>query len=126
MSDTYFNIPTKQISTNFGTLNKVIWFDITDINGTFNVNLFITPNQSSDINLTIFNKGSKEEMYKKKYNILNDNENNLMVVGAFTFNLIKLIREDNLTNINTWFLIENEQIWNKLEKIINQKITIIK
>jgi len=72
MSDTYFNIPTKQISTNFGTLNKVIWFDITDINGTFGVNLFITPSQSSDINLTIFNKGSKEEMYKKKYNKSSD------------------------------------------------------
>jgi len=68
----------------------------------------------------------KPKMYKKKYNILNDDENNLMVIGAFTFNLIKLIREGNLTNINTWFSIENEQIWNELEKTINQKITIIK
>jgi hypothetical protein len=68
MSDTYYNIPTKQISSNFGTISKVIWFDINDINGTFTINLFITPNQSNDINLTIFNKGSKEEMYKKTYN----------------------------------------------------------
>jgi hypothetical protein len=60
----------------------------------------------------------KPKMYKKTHNIL--------VVGAFTFNLIKLIREGNLTNIKTWFLIENEEIWKKLEKIINQKITIIK
>ena len=69
----------------------------------------------------------KPKMYKKKYNIINDNnEENLLVVGAFTFNLIKLIKEGNLVDINSWFTIENEQIWKKLEKIINQKITIIK
>jgi hypothetical protein len=72
MSDTYFSIPTKQISTNFGTLNKVIWFDVTDINGTFNVNLYIAPNQTNDVKLTIFNKGSKEEMYNKTYNKSSD------------------------------------------------------
>ena len=56
MSTTYTSIPVKQISTNFGTVNKVIWFDVTGITGTFAVNLFITPNQSTDINIVIFNK----------------------------------------------------------------------
>ena len=68
MSTTYTPIPVKQISTNFGTVNKVIWFDVTGITGTFAVNLFITPNQSTDINIVIFNKGSNEEMYRKTYN----------------------------------------------------------
>ena len=53
MSTTYTSIPVKQISTNFGTVNKVIWFDVTGITGTFAVNLFITPNQSTDINIVI-------------------------------------------------------------------------
>ncbi len=72
MSTTYTSIPVKQISTNFGTVNKVIWFDVTGITGTFAVNLFITPNQSTDINIVIFNKGSNEEMYRKTYNKSSD------------------------------------------------------
>jgi hypothetical protein len=68
MSTTYTTIPIKQVSNNFGFLNKVIWFDITDTNGTFFVNLFITPNQTNDMNVVIFNKGSKEELWKKTYN----------------------------------------------------------
>jgi len=72
MSTTYTTIPIKQISNNFGTVNKVIWFDVTNIQGTFGVNLFITPNQSTDMNIVIFNKGSNEEMYRKTYNKSSD------------------------------------------------------
>jgi hypothetical protein len=72
MSTTYTSIPVKQISANFGTVNKVIWFDVTGITGTFAVNLFITPNQSTDINIVIFNKGSNEEMFRKIYNKSSD------------------------------------------------------
>ena len=64
----YTSIPLKQKSNFFGTVNKVIWFDVADIKGTFTVNLFITPNQRDDMNVVIFNKGSNEEMYKKTYN----------------------------------------------------------
>jgi hypothetical protein len=64
----YTSIPLKQKSNFFGIVNKVIWFDVEDIKGTFTVNLFITPNQRDDINVVIFNKGSNEEMYKKTYN----------------------------------------------------------
>ena len=72
MSQTYYAIPLKQTSTNFGVIKKVIWFDINDTNGTFVVNLFVTPNQDSDINVVIFNKSSKEEMFSKKYNKSSD------------------------------------------------------
>lgn len=72
MSTTYTSIPVKQISTNFGTVNKVIWFDVTGITGTFAVNLFITPNQSTDIVIVIFNKGSNVELYRKTYNKSSD------------------------------------------------------
>jgi hypothetical protein len=64
----YTSIPLKQTSNFFGTINKVIWFDIEDNQGSFTVNLFITPNQSTDMNVVIFNKRSNEEMYKKTYN----------------------------------------------------------
>ena len=63
----YTTIPDINISSNFGTVNKVVWFSVSDINGTFNVNFFITPNQSKDVNITIFNKGTKETMYSKRY-----------------------------------------------------------
>jgi hypothetical protein len=64
----YTSIPLKQTSNFFGTINKVIWFDVADIKGNFTVNLYITPNQRYDMNVVIFNKGSNEEMYKKTYN----------------------------------------------------------
>jgi len=67
--------------------------------------------------------------YKSYFNLdkinLNNKEDNI-IVGAFTYNLIKIIKQNNLTNINNWFLIENEKILKTLEKNINQKITIIK
>mgnify|MGYP000004705568 FL=1 len=64
----YTSIPLKQTSNFFGIINKVIWFDVEDIKGNFNVNLYITPNQRYDMNVVIFNKGSNEEMYRKTYN----------------------------------------------------------
>ena len=69
--------------------------------------------------------------YKSYFNLdkinssFNNKEDNI-IVGAFTYNLIKIIKQNNLININNWFLIENEKIWKTLEKNINQKITIIK
>lgn len=67
--------------------------------------------------------------YKSYFNLdkinLTNKENNI-IVGAFTYNLIKIIKQYNLTNINNWFLIENEKILKSIEKNINQKITIIK
>jgi len=67
----------------------------------------------------------KPKIYKKIYTTTNEYYNTI-IVGAFTFNLIKLIKENNLIDITSWFLLENKVIWKKLEKIINQKITIIK
>ena len=47
MSNT--TIPTIQISKNFGKLSKIIFFQVSNtINGSFNVNLFITPSQISE------------------------------------------------------------------------------
>ena len=68
----YTSIPLKQTSNFFGIINKVIWFDVEDIKGNFNVNLYITPNQRYDMNVVIFNKGSNEEMYRKTYNKSSD------------------------------------------------------
>ena len=65
MSNT--TIPDIDISSNFGTVNKVVWFSVSNINGIFNVNFFITPNQLKDVNITIFNKETKETMYSKRY-----------------------------------------------------------
>jgi hypothetical protein len=67
----------------------------------------------------------KPKLYKK-YKLFKEPTQETIVVGAFTYNLIKIIKDYNLTDINTWFLIENEKIWKKLEDTINQKITIIK
>ena len=63
----------------------------------------------------------------KKYNFFNyikPTEN--IIVGAMTYNLIKLIKQYNLTDVDKWFSLENDPIWEKLEKLINQKITIIR
>ena len=63
----YTTIPDITISPNFGTVNKIVWFNVNDTKGVFNVNLFITPSQSKDVNITIFNKDTKQTMYKKTY-----------------------------------------------------------
>ena len=92
-------------------------------------------NEKSSESLAIYNPQDfnfikpKFLSYKSYFNLdkisLNNKEDNI-IVGAFTYNLIKIIKQNNLTNINNWFLIENEKIWKTLEKSINQKITIIK
>jgi hypothetical protein len=63
----YTSIPLKQTSNFFGTINKVIWFDVADIKGNFTVNLYITPNQDADTNIVIFNKETKETVFSKTY-----------------------------------------------------------
>jgi len=63
----YTTISDINVSSNFGVVNKVVWFNVSDIYGIFNVNFFITPNQSKDVNITIFNKDTKETIFSKKY-----------------------------------------------------------
>jgi len=63
----YTTIPDITISSNFGTVNKIVWFNVNDTKGVFNVNLFITPNRSKDVNITIFNKETKQTMYNKTF-----------------------------------------------------------
>jgi len=58
--------------------------------------------------------------------IIKNINNETYILGAFTFNLIKLIKQNNLYDIDKWFCLENYPIWEKLEKLINQKITIIR
>ena len=66
MSNT--TIPTIQISKNFGKLSKIIFFQVSNtINGSFNVNLFITPSQISETKISIVNKNSKTTLYNKTY-----------------------------------------------------------
>lgn len=66
MSNT--TIPTIQISKNFGKISKIIFFQVSNtINGSFNVNLFITPSQISETKISIVNKNSKTTLYNKTY-----------------------------------------------------------
>lgn len=52
--------------------------------------------------------------------------NNFIVIGIFTFNLIKLMKDKNINNIDELFNLENENIWKELELITNQKVNIKK
>ena len=66
MSNT--NIPTIQVSKNFGKVSKVVFFQLgTNVNGFFKVNLYITPSQNNETNLIIINKNSNSPLYTKKY-----------------------------------------------------------
>ena len=66
MSNT--TIPTIQISKNFGKISKIIFFQVSNtINGSFNVNLFITHSQISETKISIVNKNSKTTLYNKTY-----------------------------------------------------------
>ena len=56
------------VSPNFGIINKVVWFNVENNYGVFDVNLFITPNQSKDVIITIFNNETKDIKFKKTYN----------------------------------------------------------
>lgn len=56
-----------ETTTNFGRLNKVIWFNVTDVDGTYSIDLHITPSQVEDINVVIFNGLYKTDVVKKTY-----------------------------------------------------------
>jgi hypothetical protein len=64
---TYSNIPDVSFSVPFGKVNKIVWFDVQDISSTFDINFYIVPNQSKDINIEIFNYGSGSNLFKKTY-----------------------------------------------------------
>ena len=70
------------------------------------------------------NQKSSESLVS--YIPLQKKSNENIIVGAMTYHLIKLIKQYNLTDIDKWFSLENDPIWEKLEKLINQKITIIR
>lgn len=56
-----------ETTINFGRLNKVIWFNVTDVDGTYSIDLHITPSQVEDINVVIFNGLYKTDVVKKTY-----------------------------------------------------------
>lgn len=56
-----------ETTTNFGRLSKVIWYNVTDVDGTYSIDLHITPSQVEDINVVIFNINSKSETIRKTY-----------------------------------------------------------
>ena len=64
----YNTLPDVTISTNFGIIKKIVWFEIvysSSSYATFNVNLYIVANPSKDIKVTIFNNGSNRVVYEK-------------------------------------------------------------
>jgi hypothetical protein len=65
---TYTNIPTVSFTTPFGKVDKIIWFNVENTYGNFNVNFYLDPSQTNDINIMIFNYSSKRELFVKKYN----------------------------------------------------------
>jgi hypothetical protein len=56
-----------EVTTNFSKINKIIWFNVSDVNGTYSINLFITPSQSLDTTVSVFNYVTKEEHFSKIY-----------------------------------------------------------
>lgn len=56
-----------ETTKNFGKLNKVIWYNVTDIDGTYSIDLHISPSQVDDINIVIFNLGTGLDVVKKTY-----------------------------------------------------------
>ena len=67
MSITYSSIPNTVIDQYFGKINKIVWFNVSDTYGTFVVNLYLEPSQSTETTVTIFNKETKEVMFTQKY-----------------------------------------------------------
>jgi hypothetical protein len=65
MAITTLKVP--EISNNFNKVDKIIWFNVDDIDGTYSINLFITPSQSLDIIVSVFNYVTKEEHFSKLY-----------------------------------------------------------
>ena len=67
MPITYTNIPNTIVNQYFGKINKIVWFNVSDTFGTFNVNLYLEPSQSTETTIKIFNKVTKETMFIQKY-----------------------------------------------------------
>jgi hypothetical protein len=65
MAITTLKVP--EISNNFNKVDKIIWFNVDDIDGTYSINLFITPSQSLDTTVSVFNYSTKEERFSKTY-----------------------------------------------------------
>ena len=65
MAITTLKVP--EISNNFNKVDKIIWFNVSDVNGTYSINLFITPSQSLDTTVSVFNYSTKEERFNKTY-----------------------------------------------------------
>jgi hypothetical protein len=65
MAITTLKVP--EITNNFSKINKIIWFNVSDIEGTYSINLFITPSQSLDTTVSVFNYSTKEERFNKTY-----------------------------------------------------------
>ncbi len=62
-----------QISTNFGKINNILWFNVSDIDGSFSINLHITPSQSTDTTISIFNSGNNREVFNRMYKTSSNN-----------------------------------------------------
>jgi hypothetical protein len=56
-----------QTSKRFGRIKKVVWFSITNTNGSFNINLYIKPSQNENTSIIVFNQSNKQEKYNKTY-----------------------------------------------------------
>ena len=65
MAITTLKVP--EITNNFNKIDKIIWFNVSDVNGTYSINLFITPSQSLDTTISVFNYVTKEEHFTKIY-----------------------------------------------------------
>ena len=67
-----------EVTTNFNKVDKIIWFNVSNVDGTYSINLFITPSQSLDTTVKVFNYVTKEEHFSKIYlkssnsNIINE------------------------------------------------------
>ena len=65
MAITTLKVP--EVTTNFSKIDKIIWFNVSNIEGTYTINLFITPSQSLDTTVNVFNYLTKEERFSKTY-----------------------------------------------------------
>jgi hypothetical protein len=66
----YNTLPDVTVSAIFGTVKKIVWFEVEFFSGnfgTFNVNLFITSDRTRDVKVTIFNNGSNQNVYEKNF-----------------------------------------------------------
>lgn len=52
--------------------------------------------------------------------------NKSIVVGTFTYHLIRLVQNKEMNNFVDWFNLDNETIWKQLEGLTLQKISIKK